>query len=238
MPLLEAKKLEVKMGLQQILFGVSLEVAENSIVAVLGANGVGKTTLMRAISGMYRVANGAVLFQGQDITNLRTHKTSALGIGQAPEGRQIFANMTLLENLQMGAYHQPKEHFKEDLEMVYEMFPILAERRRQKAGSLSGGEQQMLTIGRALMGRPKLLLMDEPSLGLAPILVKQIFDMIVQIRQQGMAILLVEQNARAALSVADYGYILDSGRVVLDGPSAELQAEKRVEAAYLGGHVQ
>lgn len=237
MPLLEALNLEVKMGLQQILFGVSVKVEENSIVAVLGANGVGKTTLMRAVSGMYRVADGTVHFAGQDITNLRTHKTTALGIGQAPEGRQIFANMTLLENLQMGAYHQPRDHFKEDLEMVYEMFPILAERSKQKAGSLSGGEQQMLTIGRALMGRPKLLLMDEPSLGLAPILVKQIFDMIIRIRQQGMAILLVEQNARAALSIADYGYILDAGSVVLEGTSQELQADERVEAAYLGGHV-
>lgn len=238
MPLLITQDLEVKMGLQQILFGISVKVEENSIVAVLGANGVGKTTLMRAISGMYRVTSGSVHFEGKDITNLRTHQTTAMGIGQAPEGRQIFANMSLLENLQMGAYHQPKEHFKEDLQMVYEMFPILAERRRQKAGSLSGGEQQMLTIGRALMGRPKLLLMDEPSLGLAPMLVKQIFDMIIHIRQQGMAILLVEQNARAALSVADYGYILDSGRVVLEGTSKELQAEERVEAAYLGGHVQ
>ena len=237
MPLLEARNLQVKMGLQQILFGVSVKVEENSIVTVLGANGVGKTTLMRAISGMYRVTAGTVHFAGREITNLRTHKTTALGIGQAPEGRQIFANMTLLENLQMGAYHQPREHFKEDLEMVYEMFPILGERSRQKAGSLSGGEQQMLTIGRALMGRPKLLLMDEPSLGLAPILVKQIFDMIIRIRQQGMAILLVEQNARAALSIADYGYILDAGRVVLEGTSQELQADERVEAAYLGGHV-
>jgi branched-chain amino acid transport system ATP-binding protein len=238
MPLLEAKNLEVKMGLQQILFGVSVKVEDNSIVAVLGSNGVGKTTLMRAVSGMYRVAKGSVHFQGQEITNLRTHKTTALGIGQAPEGRQIFANMTLLENLQMGAYHQPAQHFKQDLEMVYEMFPILEERKSQKAGSLSGGEQQMLTIGRALMGRPKLLLMDEPSLGLAPMLVKQIFDMICQIRKQGMAILLVEQNARAALSVADYGYILDSGKVVLEGPADELRREERVEAAYLGGHVQ
>ena len=238
MPLLETKNLEVKMGLQQILFGVSVKVEENSIVAVLGSNGVGKTTLMRAISGMYRVAGGTVEFMGRDITNLRTHKTTTLGIGQAPEGRQIFANMTLFENLQMGAYHQPSQHFKEDLKMVYEMFPILAERKSQKAGSLSGGEQQMLTIARALMGRPKLLLMDEPSLGLAPMLVKQIFDMICQIRRQGMAILLVEQNARAALSIADYGYILDSGKVVLEGPADELRAEERVEAAYLGGHVQ
>ncbi|MGW8193005.1 MAG: ABC transporter ATP-binding protein [Desulforhopalus sp.] len=238
MPLLETRNLEVKMGLQQILFGVSVKVEENSIVAVLGANGVGKTTLMRAVSGMYRVAGGSVHFMGQDITNLRTHKTTALGIGQAPEGRQIFANMTILENLQMGAYHQPKVHFDKDLQMVYEMFPILAERRRQQAGSLSGGEQQMLTIGRALMGRPKLLLMDEPSLGLAPMLVKQIFDMICLIRRQGTAILLVEQNARAALSVADYGYILESGKVVLEGPSKNLQAEERVAAAYMGGHVQ
>lgn len=237
MPLLEVNNLEVKMGLQQILFGISVSVAENSIVAVLGANGVGKTTLMRAISGMYRVTGGSVHFAGQEITNFRTHRTTALGIGQAPEGRQIFANMTVLENLQMGAYHQPKVHFDHDLQMVYEMFPILAERSRQKAGSLSGGEQQMLTIGRALMGRPKLLLMDEPSLGLAPMLVKQIFDLIHRIREQGMAILLVEQNARAALSVADYGYILDAGRIVLEGPSGELRADARVEAAYLGGHV-
>jgi len=237
MPLLEVNNIEVKMGLQQILFGVSVAVEENSIAAVLGANGVGKTTLMRAISGMYRVAGGSVHFAGQEITNYRTHKTTALGIGQAPEGRQIFANMSVLENLQMGAYHQPRDHFDGDLQMVYEMFPILRERSKQKAGSLSGGEQQMLTIGRALMGRPKLLLMDEPSLGLAPKLVRQIFDLVYQIREQGMAILLVEQNARAALSVADYGYILDAGRIVLEGPSAELRADERVEAAYLGGHV-
>lgn len=238
MPLLEAKDLQVRIGLQQILFGVSVKVEESGIVAVLGSNGVGKTTLMRAISGMYKVFGGSVSFAGQEITNLRTHRTSALGIGQAPEGRQIFANMTVLENLQMGAYHQPKSHFNNDLDKVYEMFPVLKERKTQKAGSLSGGEQQMLTIGRALMGRPKLLLMDEPSLGLAPMLVKQIFDMICLIRSQNTAILLVEQNARAALSVADYGYILDSGRVVLEGPAEKLRTEERVEAAYLGGHVQ
>jgi len=238
MPLLETRSLEVKMGLQQILFGVSVQVEHNSIVTVLGANGVGKTTLMRAISGIYRVAGGSVLFDGRDITNLRTYKTTTLGIGQAPEGRQIFANMTVFENLQLGAYHQPRHHFRKDIEKVYALFPLLAERKKQKAGSLSGGEQQMLTIGRALMGRPKLLLMDEPSLGLAPLLVKQIFDMIIQIKEQGMAILLVEQNARAALSIADYGYILDAGKVVLEGTSKDLQQEERVEAAYLGGHVQ
>jgi len=237
MPLLEISDLEVKMGLQQILFGLSLTVEEKSIVSVLGSNGVGKTTLMRAINGIYRVAAGKVILAGEDITNLASHKVVAKGICQAPEGRQIFANMSVAENLAMGAYNRRKDESAKDLAHVYEMFPVLADRKKQKAGSLSGGEQQMLTVGRALMGKPKLLLMDEPSLGLAPKLVRQIFDMICQIRREGVAILLVEQNARAALSVADYGYIMEGGRVVLQGPAAELLHEKRLEAAYLGGHV-
>jgi branched-chain amino acid transport system ATP-binding protein len=237
MTVLNVAGLEVRIGLQQILFGVSLSVEPDAIVAVLGSNGVGKTTLMRAVSGIYGATGGRVVFQGEDITNMGAHRIVSRGICQCPEGRQIFSNMTVLENLRMGAYHQPRHHFEEDLQKVFDLFPILSERRAQNAGSLSGGEQQMLTIARALMGRPKLLLMDEPSLGLAPILVRQIFEMVRRIRGEGCAILLVEQNAKAALSIADYAYIMDGGRIVLEGPSEELRQRKSVEAAYLGGHV-
>jgi len=234
MPILEVSDLQVKMGLQQILFGVSLSVDENSIVAVLGSNGVGKTTLMRTISGVYHSYAGRVTFLGENITNLRSHKIVRKGLSQAPEGRQIFSNMSVAENLNLGAYHQPKQSLNGELKKVFELFPALQERLKQKAGSLSGGEQQMLCIGRALMAQPRLLLLDEPSLGLAPMLVKQIFDMIARIRETGTAILLVEQNARAALSVARYAYIMDGGRFTMEGPAAELRSEKRVEAAYLG----
>jgi branched-chain amino acid transport system ATP-binding protein len=216
---------------------VSVSVEDGAIVAVLGANGVGKTTLMRAVTGIYKVTGGCVRFLGDDITNMSSHRIVARGINQCPEGRQIFSSMTVLENLKMGAYHQPKRRFEEDAGKVFSLFPVLAERRAQQAGSLSGGEQQMLAIGRALMGRPRLLLMDEPSLGLAPKLVKLIFDMIRRIRGEGCAILLVEQNARAALSVADYAYIMDAGRITLEGAAADLRRERAVEAAYLGGHV-
>ena len=236
MPVLEVRDLEVKIGLQQILFGLSLDVEPKAIVSVLGSNGVGKTTLMRAVSGIYNTTAGTVRLAGEDITNLASHKVVAKGLCQAPEGRLIFANMTVLENLRIGGRHRPAAEVEEDVKASFKLFPVLEERRKQKAGSLSGGEQQMLCIGRALMGRPKLLLLDEPSLGLAPMLVKQIFDLIVQIRSE-TAILLVEQNARAALAVADYAYIMEGGRFILQGPARELRDDERIRAAYLGGRV-
>ncbi len=223
------------MGVQQILRGVELSVAENGIVAVLGSNGVGKTTLMRAISNIYQSNKGEILFQGNDIANIGSDKVVMAGVCQAPEGRQIFSNMSVEENLILGAYHQDKAHFKDDLAYVFDLFPILEERLQQQAGAMSGGEQQMLCIGRALMGRPKLLLLDEPSLGLAPLVIKSIFDLIVKIRETGTSILLVEQNAKAALSVADYGYIMEGGTIVMQGPARELVADGRLEEAYMGG---
>ncbi|WP_320171682.1 ABC transporter ATP-binding protein [Maridesulfovibrio sp.] len=235
MSILEVHDLHVSMGVQQILRGVELSVAENGIVAVLGSNGVGKTTLMRAISNIYQSNKGEILFQGNDIANIGSDKVVMAGVCQAPEGRQIFSNMSVEENLILGAYHQDKAHFKDDLAYVFDLFPILEERLQQQAGAMSGGEQQMLCIGRALMGRPKLLLLDEPSLGLAPLVIKSIFDLIVKIRETGTSILLVEQNAKAALSVADYGYIMEGGTIVMQGPARELVADGRLEEAYMGG---
>ncbi len=236
MPILEVSDLQVTMGPQQILRGVNLKVEQNGIVAVMGSNGVGKTTLMRAISNIYQISGGDIIFERDSISNLGADKVVKMGVCQAPEGRQIFANMSVEENLVLGAYHQDKSHFNEDLEWVFELFPILKERLKQQAGAMSGGEQQMLCIGRALMGRPKLLLMDEPSLGLAPLVVKSIFDLVVKIRDAGTAILIVEQNAKAALCVADYGYIMEGGAIILEGPSEELAKDDRLTAAYMGGH--
>jgi branched-chain amino acid transport system ATP-binding protein len=230
---LAAENLVVRMGQQTILHGVSLAVPEGSIVTVLGSNGVGKTTLMRALSGVYRPAGGTLRLRGDDITGLPSHAIVRRGLAQAPEGRQIFGAMTVAENLRLGAVGDVDPAL---LEHVLGLFPILRERYRQRAGSLSGGEQQMLCVGRALMARPKLLLMDEPSLGLAPKLVKQIFDLIGTIRREGTPVLLVEQNARAALAVADHAYVMDGGRIVLEGPARELADDDRVRAAYLGGH--
>jgi branched-chain amino acid transport system ATP-binding protein len=224
------------MGEQTILSGVSIAVPQRGIVSVLGSNGVGKTTLMRAISGVYRVASGRIEFEGRDITNLPAHKIVAAGLAQAPEGRQIFSSMTVEENLRLGAGRRAHAEYAGDLARILAMFPVLADRIAQKAGSMSGGEQQMLCVARALMSRPKLLLMDEPSLGLGPKVVRQIFDLVRDIRAAGTAVLLVEQNARAALRVADYAYVLDGGRVALSGEAQELAADERVRAAYLGGH--
>ncbi|WP_027183733.1 ABC transporter ATP-binding protein [Desulfovibrio inopinatus] len=236
MSILEVKNLDVRMGVQQILRAVNVKVEENGVVAVLGSNGVGKTTLMRAISNIYQATAGEIVFQGQNIANIGSDKVVKLGLCQAPEGRQIFSNMTVEENLILGAYHQDKAHFQEDLDRVFDLFPILKDRFQQQAGAMSGGEQQMLCIGRALMGRPKLLLLDEPSLGLAPLVIKCIFDLIVRIREAGTAILIVEQNAKAALSVADYAYIMEGGAIIMEGPADELARDNRLEAAYLGGH--
>jgi branched-chain amino acid transport system ATP-binding protein len=235
MSVLEVRGLEVTMGALKILRGVDLDVPAQGIVTVLGANGVGKTTLLRALSGIYAPSAGTIRFNGAPIGGLPSHAIVAAGLAQAPEGRQIFSAMTVLENLRLGAVARGGDTAS-DLTRVFDLFPVLQQRVAQRAGSLSGGEQQMLCVGRALMARPKLLL-DEPSLGLAPKLVRQIFDLVVAIRDAGTPILLVEQNARAALRVADTAHVMEGGRIVLSGPAAELAADERVRAAYLGGHV-
>ncbi len=234
-PLLQVDRLGVRMGVQQILHEVSLEVPERGIVTVLGANGVGKTTLMRALSGIYRASSGQISLAGEPIANLPSHRIVALGLAQAPEGRQVFSNMTVRENLVLGAGALKGLVFEQTLHEVLERFAVLRERLSQQAGSLSGGEQQMLCIGRALMARPRLLLLDEPSLGLAPKIVKQIFELVASIRATGTSILLVEQNVRGALKVADFGYVMEGGRIVLEGPAAQLRDDPRVRDAYLGG---
>ncbi len=234
--LLEIAGLEVRMGEQIILDGVSLHVPQGGIVTVLGSNGVGKTTLMRAVSGVYRATAGSIRFEGHEISHWPSHRIVAAGLAQAPEGRQIFSSMSVAENLRIGAVGLPPEALAEELEKQLTRFPILRERYAQSAGTLSGGEQQMLCIARALMSRPKLLLMDEPSLGLAPKVVRLIFDLIGQIRSEGHSVLLVEQNARAALRVAEYAYVMDGGKIAIEGTSAELASDARVRAAYLGGH--
>lgn len=231
--ILEVRDLVVRMGAQTILHGISLDVPAGGIVTVLGSNGVGKTTLMRALSGVYRATSGTIRLLGEDITALPSHAIVRRGLAQAPEGRQIFGAMTVAENLRLGAIGEADQAL---LERVLTLFPVLRDRYRQRAGSLSGGEQQMLCVGRAMMAQPKLLLMDEPSLGLAPKLVKQIFDLVATIRADGTPVLLVEQNARAALRVADHAYVMDGGRIVLEGPARELAEDERVKAAYLGGH--
>jgi branched-chain amino acid transport system ATP-binding protein len=233
-PALHVAELMVMIGAQTVLRQVHLEVPDGAVVCVLGSNGVGKTTLMRAISGIYRNARGTIRFAGRDIINLSPHEIVALGVSQAPEGRHIFPTMTIAENLRVGGGARAQSAMAEDMEHVFSLFPVLRERFRQKAGSLSGGEQQMLCIGRAMMARPRLLLLDEPSLGLAPKMVQLIFDLIGRIREGGTSILLVEQNARAALRISDYAYVMEGGRTVLEGPAAEIAQERRVAEAYLG----
>jgi len=218
------------------LQGIDVEVHRGEIVTLLGANGAGKTTTLKTINGLLHPKQGSIHFNGQDITRVPAHELVRRGIAQSPEGRRMFARMTVLENLQMGAYtRNDKAAISEDFERVYSLFPRLHERRSQHAGTLSGGEQQMLAIGRALMTRPSLLLLDEPSMGLAPILVEQIFAVIEDINRQGMTILLVEQNALMALRVANRGYVLQTGRIVRTGDAAALLADPEVKRAYLGG---
>jgi branched-chain amino acid transport system ATP-binding protein len=233
-PILQIENLSVTMGVQEILRGVDLSVNEGEIVAVLGANGVGKTTLMRAISGIYKVTGGSIRFDGRDIANAPSHTIVAQGLSQAPEGRQIFSAMTVRENLVLGG----GPHGLAELDRILPLFPVLGERMTQSAGSLSGGEQQMLCIARALMRKPRMLLLDEPSLGLAPKLVKTIFDLVGEIRRTGVSILIVEQNARAALKAADHAAVMEGGRIALAGAAADLAADPRVVDAYLGGHIQ
>lgn len=233
--LLEIEDVSLLYGRIQALHGVSLTVAEGEIVALIGANGAGKSTTMRAISGIRPVASGRISFAGQDITKMRADLRVRLGLCQAPEGRGIFPGMTVLENLDMGAYtRRNRAEVAKDLARVLELFPRLAERGKQPGGTLSGGEQQMLAVGRAMMSRPKLLLLDEPSMGLAPMLIQQIFSIITEINQQGTTILLVEQNAQQALARAHRAYVLETGRIVKHGTGAELLHDPAVKEAYLG----
>ncbi|QGZ36533.1 ABC transporter ATP-binding protein [Stappia indica] len=233
MNVLEIANLSLRIGVQDILHDISLDVAEKGIYAILGANGVGKTSLMRCISGIYHPTGGEIRYEGNNIVGLKSHQIVDLGILQAPEGRQIFSNMSVLENLTIGGGPLKTA----ELDRVLGLFPKLKERLKQGAGSLSGGEQQMLCIGRALMRRPKVLLLDEPSLGLAPMLVRFIFDLVEEIRAQGYSILIVEQNAKAALRIADRAAVIEGGKIVMEGSAKELASDSRVADAYLGGHV-
>jgi branched-chain amino acid transport system ATP-binding protein len=235
--MLEIKNLMVNYGAITALHGVSLQIHQGDIVTLIGANGAGKTTTLKAISGLLKCRSGEVRFQGRSITNCRPHQIVKLGISQVPEGRMIFANLTVLENLQMGAYlRTDKDAIRHEMDYVFSIFPRLRERLEQVGGTLSGGEQQMLAIGRALMSRPKFLMLDEPSLGIAPLLVKTIFEKIVEInRQHGITILLVEQNANLALEISRYGYVLETGRIILQDPSPALRQNPQVRSAYLGG---
>ncbi len=234
-PVLEINDVHTYYGAIQALKGISLTVNDGEIVTLLGANGAGKTTTLRSINGLNRPRQGSIKFQGRDITTTAPHEIAKRGIAQSPEGRRLFPRMTVVENLEMGAFQRnDKDGIKEDMDRVFELFPRLHERRTQKAGTMSGGEQQMCAIGRALMARPKLLLLDEPSLGLAPIFVERIFDIIHEINQQGTPILLVEQNALMALDAADRGYVLETGTIVLADSAASLRTNEQVRKTYLG----
>ena len=233
--MLDVKNINVYYGAIHAVKDISFHVDEGEIVTLIGANGAGKSTVLNTISGLLHPRGGSVTFMGQDLKGVPPHKLVARGMAQVPEGRRIFLQMTVEENLEMGAYTQSKASIDGSIEDVYRRFPRLQERRKQIAGTLSGGEQQMLTMGRALMSHPRLLMLDEPSMGLAPILVEQIFDIIRELHAAGTTILLVEQNAQAALSVADRAYVLETGRISLSGTGAELMASDKVREAYLGG---
>lgn len=233
--LLSVESIDVFYGVIQALKGVSLEVADGEIVTLIGANGAGKTTTLLTVSGLLRPTRGRIVFDGRDITVLPPHERVAMGIAQVPEGRRIFPDLTVMENLELGAYlRQDRAGIKRDLDWVMTIFPRLAERRKQIAGTLSGGEQQMLAIGRALLAAPRLLLMDEPSLGLSPVLVQEIFRVIRTIRERGVTILLVEQNAHMALRIADRGYVMETGRIVLHDKADALLVNEMVRKVYLG----
>ena len=233
--LLEVNDINVYYGAIHAIKGISFHVEEGEIVTLIGANGAGKTTSLQTVSGLLRSTTGSIEFLGENISHVPAHKIVEKGLAQVPEGRRVFSQMTVEENLEMGAFTQPDNTVKPALERVYEQFPRLKERRRQTAGTLSGGEQQMLAMGRALMSQPKLLMLDEPSMGLAPILVEQIFDIIQTLHKAGTTILLVEQNAQMALSVADRAYVLETGKITLTGTGKELAQSEQVQKAYLGG---
>ena len=233
--LLTVDNMNVYYGAIHAIKGISFEVAEGEIVTLIGANGAGKSTTLKTVSGLLRSKTGSITFQGKDIGNVPPHKLVAHGLAHVPEGRRVFLQMTVEENLEMGAYTQKGGSADSHMARVYELFPRLKERRRQIAGTLSGGEQQMLAMGRALMSDPKLMMLDEPSMGLAPILVDQIFDIIKDLHKAGTTILLVEQNAQMALSVADRGYVLETGKIVKSAPAKDLLNDAAVKAAYLGG---
>ena len=232
--LLRVEALEAAYGNVRALRGVDLEVRSGELVALVGSNGAGKSTLLRTLSGVHPALAGRVLYLGADVTHAPVHERVAGGIILVPEGRQVFGILTVEDNLRLGAHTRPRQEMDDGLDRVFRLFPVLAERRRQRAGTLSGGEQQMLAIGRGLMGRPTLLLLDEPSMGLAPRLVAALFEVIVSLRAGGVTMLLVEQNAHAALSIADRGYVLETGRITLEGPGRELLGAEAVRAAYLG----
>ena len=233
--MLKLKDLHVYYGGIHALKGIDIEVPEGKIVTLVGANGAGKSTTLRAISSLVPIAKGKITFNNEDITNLKTTDVVKRGITLVPEGRKVFANLTVLENLKLGAFlRNDKDGIEKDINLVFSLFPRLQERQWQYAGTLSGGEQQMLAISRALLSKPKLLMMDEPSLGLAPLLVRDVFNIIKEIHQEGMTILLIEQNAHAALQIADYGYVLETGSIVLEGPGHQLANNEQVKKAYLG----
>ena len=234
--MLTVKDINVYYGAIHAIKGISLDVAEGEIITLIGSNGAGKSTTLRTISGLMKPKTGEIAFEGQSIVGVPAHKIVSKGLIQVPEGRHVFANMTVMENLEMGAYvRSDKDGIAKDLEEVFKKFPRLQERKDQVSGTLSGGEQQMLAMGRALMSRPRLLLLDEPSMGLAPLLVKEIFNIIKEINESGTTILLVEQNAKMALDIADRAYVLETGRITLAGTAKELQNSEAVQKAYLGG---
>ncbi|HEY6562441.1 MAG TPA: ABC transporter ATP-binding protein [Polyangiaceae bacterium] len=233
--MLELDDIHAGYGAIEVLKGISLHVEEGEIVTLIGANGAGKTTTLMTICGVLRASRGAVRFLGRDLSGLPAHRIVELGIAQSPEGRKIFPRLSVLENLEMGAFtRRDPDGVRKDIERVFQLFPILAERRAQAGGTLSGGEQQMLAVGRALMTRPKLLVLDEPSLGLAPLIVKKIFDVIAELNREGVTVLLVEQNARMALKLANRGYVLETGEITMNAPAQELLRDERVASAYLG----
>ncbi|QNM04619.1 ABC transporter ATP-binding protein [Qiania dongpingensis] len=235
MALLEVKDLQVYYGMIQALKGISFEVGQGEVIALIGANGAGKTTTLHAVTGLLPKKAGTVTLGGRDITKIPPHKIVEMGMAHVPEGRRVFAHLSVYQNLKMGAYiRREKEEFSRNLEMVYQKFPRLKERRNQPAGTLSGGEQQMLAMGRALMSQPKILLMDEPSMGLSPIFVNEIFKIIEEVSAAGTTVLLVEQNAKKALSIADRAYVLETGNIVLSGNARELLNDESIKKAYLG----
>ena len=235
MSMLEIKDLEVYYGMIQAIKGVSFDVNEGEVIALIGANGAGKTTILHTITGLINAQKGSVWFEGKDITKVPAHKIVSMGMAHVPEGRRVFANLTVLQNLKMGAYtRKDKTEIEQTLDSIYKRFPRLMERQNQLAGTLSGGEQQMLAMGRALMSHPKIILMDEPSMGLSPIFVNEIFDIIKSVSASGTTVLLVEQNAKKALSIADRAYVLETGSITMDGKAEDLLNDEAVQKAYLG----